>query len=157
VVVKHGTRSVNFWTPNATYNILMTLTRHNWRLHYTEPFQGPYNESPEPENVETLPAESWDLVLETILDRVKKGAEKLSKKFKKSKKVMEESRPEDNCKPGNEMAQELTEAWNLYTRVRLHLTSTHSTLTFPSFFLLSYTKPCVFICYQFISYRQTRS
>ena len=80
-------------------------------------FQGPYNATPEPEELQTEHIEHWDL--ENILERVVIFAEKLSKKFKKSKKVFEEVRPQDNVKPGNEIAQELTDAWNLYTRVSI--------------------------------------
>ena len=49
--------------------------------------------------------------------------EKLSQKFKKSKKAIQEIIPEagPECQPGDEMAQELTDAWNLFTRVGLLL------------------------------------
>lgn len=85
--------------------------------------EGPYNATPEPEELQTEHIEHWDL--ETILERVVIFAEKLSKKFKKSKKVFEEVRPQDNVKPGNEIAQELTDAWNLYTRGAEEIPSKH--------------------------------
>ena len=51
--------------------------------------------------------------------------EKLTRKFKRSA-VSDEVVPEirDDCKPGDEMTQELTDAWNLFTRVRLKLIKT---------------------------------
>jgi len=85
--------------------------------------EGPYNATPEPEELQTEHIEHWDL--ENILERVVIFAEKLSKKFKKSKKVFEEVRPQDNVKPGNEIAQELTDAWNLYTRGAEEIPSKH--------------------------------
>ena len=46
--------------------------------------------------------------------------DRLAKRFRKPKKADEgESRAESNCKPGDEMTQELTDAWNLFTRVSL--------------------------------------
>ena len=83
--------------------------------------QGPYNATPEPEELAgTVQPEPWDL--EQIFDRVILFAEKLSKRFKKPKKVVEEAPQPSTVKPGGEIAQELTDAWNLYTRVsNLHL------------------------------------
>lgn len=51
--------------------------------------------------------------------------EKLTRKFKRSE-VLDEVVPEirDDCKPGDEMTQELTDAWNLFTRVRDFLIKT---------------------------------
>ena len=81
-------------------------------------FQGPYNASPEPEDLLPRSPDFWDL--DTLLERVHMFTEKLAKRFKKSKKAFEEIKPMDHsCKPGNEIAQELTDAWNLYTRVTL--------------------------------------
>ena len=78
--------------------------------------QGPYNATPEPEDLAgTLQPEPWDL--EQIFDRVILFAGKLSKRFKKPKKVVEETPQPPTVKPGGEIAQELTDAWNLYTRV----------------------------------------
>ena len=78
--------------------------------------QGPYNATPEPEDLAgTVQPEPWDL--EQIFDRVILFAEKLSKRFKKPKKVVEEAPQPPTVKPGGEIAQELTDAWNLYTRV----------------------------------------
>jgi len=44
--------------------------------------------------------------------------DKFFKKFKKTQKVVQEIIPEPkpDCQPGDEMAQELTDAWNLFTR-----------------------------------------
>ena len=79
--------------------------------------QGPYNATPEPEDLAgTVQQEPWDL--EQIFDRVILFAEKLSKRFKKPKRVVEETPQPPTVKPGGEIAQELTDAWNLYTRVR---------------------------------------
>ena len=81
--------------------------------------QGPYNATPEPEDSTRRHEEAWDLV--SIVERVVGFAEKLLKKFQKSKKALAEVLPEDedhgDVKPGNEMTQELTSAWNLFTRV----------------------------------------
>ena len=78
--------------------------------------QGPYNATPEPEDIEgTAQPEPWDL--EQIFDRVILFAGKLSKRFRKPKKVVEEAPQAPSVKPGGEIAQELTDAWNLYTRV----------------------------------------
>lgn len=53
--------------------------------------------------------------------------EKLSQKFKKSKKAIQEIIPEagPECQPGDEMAQELTDAWNLFTRGSEEIPSKH--------------------------------
>lgn len=50
--------------------------------------------------------------------------EKLTRKFKRSA-VSDEVVPEirDDCKPGDEMTQELTDAWNLFTRGSLEIPS----------------------------------
>ena len=82
--------------------------------------QGPYNATPEPEDLEgTAHPEPWDL--EQIFDRVILFAGKLSKRFRKPKKVVEEAAQAPSVKPGGEIAQELTDAWNLYTRVSTNL------------------------------------
>ena len=82
--------------------------------------QGPYNATPEPEDLEgTAQPEPWDL--EQIFDRVILFAGKLSKRFRKPKKVVEEAAQAPSVKPGGEIAQELTDAWNLYTRVSTNL------------------------------------
>ena len=84
--------------------------------HWSFQLQGPYNATPEPEDLAgTVQPEPWDL--EQIFDRVILFAEKLSKRFKKPKKVVEEAPQPPTVKPGGEIAQELTDAWNLYTRV----------------------------------------
>ena len=84
-------------------------------IYYSQ-LQGPYNATPEPEDLAgTVQPEPWDL--EQIFDRVILFAEKLSKRFKKPKKVVEEAPQPPTVKPGGEIAQELTDAWNLYTRV----------------------------------------
>jgi len=56
--------------------------------------------------------------LEGVFDKVVSFADKLYRKVKKSKKVIKDIVPDDesDCKPGNEMARELTDAWNLFTR-----------------------------------------
>lgn len=53
--------------------------------------------------------------------------EKLSKKFKKSKAAIQEIIPETDpkCQPGDEMEQELTDAWNLFTRGNEEIPSKH--------------------------------
>ena len=85
--------------------------------------QGPYNATPEPEDIDgTAQPEPWDL--EQIFDRVILFAGKLSKRFRKPKKVVEEAPQAPSVKPGGEIAQELTDAWNLYTRVS-NISRTH--------------------------------
>ena len=57
---------------------------------------------------------------DSLLQKFLVFKEKLSKRFKRSKDlVLDEVVPEirDDCKPGDEMTQELTDAWTLYTRV----------------------------------------
>lgn len=83
--------------------------------------EGPYNATPEPEDL--IHTEVWDL--DAIVERVVIFAEKLSRKFKKSKKAFEEIAPSNTCRPGNEIAQELTDAWNLYTRGAEEIPSKH--------------------------------
>jgi len=85
--------------------------------------EGPYNATPEPEDRARPPPDAW--VMEDILKKVNIFAEKLAKKFRKSKKVFEEFLPEDHCKPGSEISQELTDAWNLYTRGADEIPSKH--------------------------------
>lgn len=56
---------------------------------------------------------------DSLLQKFLVFKEKLSKRFKRSKdSVLDEVVPEirDDCKPGDEMTQELTDAWTLYTR-----------------------------------------
>ena len=99
--------------------------------------QGPYNASPEPEDLLPRNPDFWDL--DQLLGRIHMFTQKLAKRFKKSKEALEEIKPLDHsCKPGNEIAQELTDAWNLYTRVTLghhtrisHLHSSVSPLSQP--------------------------
>jgi len=86
--------------------------------------EGPYNATPEPEDLEgTAQPEPWDL--EQIFDRVILFAGKLSKRFRKPKKVVEEAAQAPSVKPGGEIAQELTDAWNLYTRGAEEIPSKH--------------------------------
>jgi len=86
--------------------------------------EGPYNATPEPEDIEgTAQPEPWDL--EQIFDRVILFAGKLSKRFRKPKKVVEEAPQAPSVKPGGEIAQELTDAWNLYTRGAEEIPSKH--------------------------------
>ena len=49
--------------------------------------------------------------------------EKLTKRFRKPKNLcsLVEPQSEETCRPGDEMTQELTDAWNLFTRVRVTL------------------------------------
>ena len=62
---------------------------------------------------------------DTLFQKIVEFKEKLKEKFRKSKpslaEVDDESVPEvrGDCKPGDEMTQELTDAWNLFTRVGL--------------------------------------
>ena len=104
-------------TPIIYYSQLFTIYYSQlFTIIYYSQLQGPYNATPEPEDLAgTVQPEPWDL--EQIFDRVILFAEKLSKRFKKPKKVVEEVAQPPSVKPGGEIAQELTDAWNLYTRV----------------------------------------
>ena len=57
--------------------------------------------------------------IDTLLQKFNEFKEKLAQKFKKPVQPVPESVPEvrNDCKPGDEMTQELTDAWNLFTRV----------------------------------------
>jgi len=89
--------------------------------------EGPYD----------LEAEDWDAVQEdspsslldfdVLYEKFTVFTDKLSKKFKKSKAAIQEIIPEiePKCKPGDEMEQELTDAWNLFTRGNEEIPSKH--------------------------------
>ena len=55
-----------------------------------------------------------------MLQKFNEFKEKLAQKFKKPVQPIPEPVPEvrDDCRPGDEMTQELTDAWNLFTRVK---------------------------------------
>ena len=57
--------------------------------------------------------------IDALYEKFAVFTDKLSKKFKKSKAAIQEIIPEagPECQPGDEMEQELTDAWNLFTRV----------------------------------------
>ena len=57
--------------------------------------------------------------LEALYNKFLVFLEKLTKKFKRSG-VPDDLVPDfrDDCKPKDEMTQELTDAWNLFTRVQ---------------------------------------
>ena len=57
--------------------------------------------------------------LDMVYQKILVFKDKLYKKFKKSRTdTIDEVVPEirEDCKPGDEMTQELTDAWNLFTR-----------------------------------------
>jgi len=72
----------------------------------------------EPEEILAEENKRFDFDIETVLHRVTSLLEKLCGKLKKSKKVLKDMAPpeEEQGGKGNEMARELTEAWNLFTR-----------------------------------------
>ena len=61
----------------------------------------------------------FDLDMKYFFEKFVIFKEKLTKRFRKPKNLcsLVEPRTEETCKPGDEMTQELTDAWNLYTRV----------------------------------------
>ena len=63
---------------------------------------------------------------DSLFQKLIEFKEKMKEKFRKSKPSLveaEEAVPEvrGDCKPGDEMIQELTDAWNLFTRVRTYM------------------------------------
>ena len=64
-----------------------------------------------------------DLDMKYFFEKFLVFKEKLTKKFWKPNNLssLVEHRTDETCKPGDEMTQELTDAWNLFTRVRLKL------------------------------------
>jgi len=92
-----------------------TLKRIHTELELDE--ECPYDL--EPEEFTEEEGSRFDLFdLETVLHRVQSLIERLCSKLKKSKKAIQEILPHegDEGKPTNEMARELTDAWNLFTR-----------------------------------------
>ena len=57
----------------------------------------------------------FDLDLRDFFEKFLVFKEKLAKRFRKPKTSERET--EVACRPGDEMTQELTDAWNLFTRV----------------------------------------
>ena len=62
---------------------------------------------------------------DSLFQKLIEFKEKMKEKFRKSKPSLvdvDEAVPEvrGDCKPGDEMTQELTDAWNLFTRVRIN-------------------------------------
>lgn len=65
--------------------------------------------------------------IDALYEKFAVFTDKLSKKFKKSKAAIQEIIPEagPECQPGDEMEQELTDAWNLFTRGNEVIPSKH--------------------------------
>lgn len=81
--------------------------------------EGPYDLDPEELVASQETTSSFDLFdIDALYEKFVSFTDKLSKKFKKSKKAIQEIIPENgpDCQPGGEMEQELTDAWNLFTR-----------------------------------------
>jgi len=80
--------------------------------------EAPYDLEPDDEWVEG--AAHFNIFdLDMIYQKILEFKDKIYKKFKKSKTdSLDEIVPEvrEDCKPGDEMTQELTDAWNLFTR-----------------------------------------
>ena len=57
----------------------------------------------------------FDLDLKDFFEKFLVFKEKLAKRFRKPKTLERET--DETCRPGDEMTQELTDAWNLFTRV----------------------------------------
>ena len=60
----------------------------------------------------------------TLYHKLREFKEKFSKKFKKVSVAVDDQvtdEVDESCKPGDEMTQELTDAWNLFTRVNYSL------------------------------------
>ena len=56
-----------------------------------------------------------DSIVDKLYDYTTSLKEKIYKKFKKSKEIIQEILPEDRT--GDELTRELEDAWNLYSRV----------------------------------------
>ena len=87
--------------------------------------KAPYDLEPDDEWVEG--AAHFNIFdLDMVYQKILEFKDKIYKKFKKSKTdSLDEIAPEvrEDCKPGDEMTQELTDAWNLFTRVRIQKVS----------------------------------
>ena len=69
------------------------------------------------------PFDIFDLDLKDFFEKFLVFKEKLTKRFRKPKNLcsLVEPQSEETCRPGDEMTQELTDAWNLFTRVKVTL------------------------------------
>ena len=81
--------------------------------------EGPYDLEPD-DWVAAQDATPSILDFDVLLEKFSVFTEKLSKKFRKSKAAIQEVLPEtEPSGPKDEMEQELTDAWNLFTRVSM--------------------------------------
>lgn len=90
--------------------------------------EGPYDLEAEEWVATQERTSTFDLFdIDALYEKFTVFTEKLSKKFKKSKAAIQEIIPEagPECQPGDEMAQELTDAWNLFTRGNEVIPSKH--------------------------------
>ena len=78
--------------------------------------QAPYDLEPEDWLASDQKTSSFDL--EMLYEKFVVFKDKLAKRFRKPKEAEGgEQKADNNCSPGDEMTQELTDAWNLFTRV----------------------------------------
>eukprot|EP00092_Neocalanus_flemingeri_P012083 GFUD01013027.1.p1 GENE.GFUD01013027.1~~GFUD01013027.1.p1 ORF type:complete len:241 (-),score=64.52 GFUD01013027.1:465-1187(-) len=90
--------------------------------------EGPYDLEAEDWVAAQARTSTFDIFdVDVLYEKFMSFTDKVSKKFKKSKKAIQEIIPEDGpeCQPGDEMAQELTDAWNLFTRGSEEIPSKH--------------------------------
>ena len=66
----------------------------------------------------------FDLDMKDFFEKFLVFKEKLTKRFRKPKRSIVEHQSEETCRPGDETTQELTDAWNLFTRVNVILLCT---------------------------------
>jgi len=103
-----------------------TLKQIHTELELDE--EGPYDLEAEEWVASQQRTSTFDVFdIDAIQEKFASFTGKLLKKFKKSKKVVQEVIPEPkpDCQPGDEMAQELTDAWNLFTRGSEEIPSKH--------------------------------
>ena len=132
--------------PNCLVLFVPSIVKHCLTPQRCHPshvcLQAPYDLEPAEWADRAEKSSAYSLLFDTdsLLQKFLVFKEKLSKRFKRSKdSVLDEVVPEirDDCKPGDEMTQELTDAWTLYTRVTHSLSSLH-TGSWIVIFLLKY-------------------
>ena len=121
--------------PNCLVLFVLSIVKHCLTPQRCHPshvcLQAPYDLEPAEWADRAEKSSACSLLFDTdsLLQKFLVFKEKLSKRFKRSKdSVLDEVVPEirDDCKPGDEMTQELTDAWTLYTRVTHSLSSLHT-------------------------------
>jgi len=89
--------------------------------------EGPYDQEAEEWVASQQRTNPLSLDFDTLIEKITVFTGKLSKKFKKSKAAIQEVIPEagPDAGPKDEMEQELTDAWNLFTRGNEVIPSKH--------------------------------